>query len=99
MSFDRDPDARLTYFTACVTVSNNAEDDAAFSMPRNVVFDQLLSYLASAITEDCMVRRKEKYHTAFELRAYVLTADQLERLVQQRAERMVRGWPGIESLP
>jgi tRNA(His) 5'-end guanylyltransferase len=83
---DRDPDAKLQVIAARATANHMSphSDGMLHSMMRQRLTEQLASVLAS----DAMVVTKQKYHTEFEVRCYVLTHDQLEKYVQRRAERL-----------
>lgn len=51
----------------------------------------LTSQLAEIMTRDCVVKTRTDYTTRYEVRLYVLTPDQLHRLIERRADDLHRG--------
>jgi hypothetical protein len=88
VSIDFDPDAKLNQIGARFTVSNAENDRRAASLIHSMAFQRLRDQLSSLLSQDAMRITPNKYSTDYEIRLYVLTADQLEKYVQKRAERM-----------
>lgn len=91
MNFD--PDARPTVFHASFV--ENHRGLLGTDIPKLEIHNRLFQYLAEEISHSCIETEVGKYSTEHRLRVYVLTVDQLERLVQKRAERL---YPSIPSI-
>lgn len=92
MSFDRNPDVPPQMFHA--TIRENKRGLVGTPIPTDMIRKRLTAFLASEISR-CVQVTEDKYSTEYRLEVYVLTADQVERLVQRRAERL---YPGIPSV-
>ena len=90
---NRDPDAKLTMFSSCFSEAHAGYRNSG--VPQAEITRRLVEYLAVEISDQCITKRVGKYSTEHELRVYVLTHDQLERLIQVRASRMHPGIPMV----
>ena len=64
-------------------------------LPAQLIEEKLTAQLSQMISRDCMQYTVGEYSTEHRLDVYVLTPDQLERLIQQRAERLLATHPGV----
>lgn len=88
-----DPDSKLTMFTSSFAESNVGVRKTG--IPEAEVRRRLVDYLADEITDKCLTRKVGTYCTEYQLRMYVLTHDQLEKLIQARASRMHPSMPSV----
>lgn len=88
-----DPDSNSIMFTSCFAASNVGVLKSG--IPEAEIRRRLVDYLADEIADKCINRKVGKYATEYQLRVYVLTHDQLERLIQARAARMHPSMPSV----
>jgi hypothetical protein len=93
MSFDSDSNARLQQMHVSVRESKGGAINTP--IPTTMIRERLVHMLAGLLTGDCVKVIEEEYSTEYRLDVYVLTADQLERLVRRRAERMHPAMPSV----
>lgn len=84
-----DDDANAMMFTSCFSESHASALQT--SIPQARIRDELIRKLASVISNQCISQRVGLFSTEYQLRAYVLTQDQLEKLIHDRASRLFPG--------
>ena len=86
MNFDPDAPIAQTQIGARVTVSKSGlEPEVAIRRMKSMIRARLSEQLAATLSNSAIIHTAGKYSDEYEVRVYVLTSDQLERLVQERA--------------
>lgn len=96
MSFNRDPDVRPQLIHA-----NYIENHCGLQncdMAEHMICDHVRGVLAAEIANECVQKDIGKYSTEYRLDVYVLTADQLERMVSRRARALSAHAPDVMRL-
>lgn len=93
MSLDHDSNAGPEIIN--VAVRENKRGLVGTSVPTDMIRRRLLHMLAAEVTGHCVKVTEDEFSTEYRVEVYVLTAGQLERLVQRRAERLHPGMPSI----
>ena len=90
MSFNHE-EANLNVYGGILRVNKYGLQDDRWA--ESEIRRKLIGQLASKLACDAIQKTEDRYSTEFRLHVYVLTPTQLERLVQQRAERMYPNSP------
>jgi hypothetical protein len=93
MSMNHDSDAGPEIIG--VAVRENKRGLVGTSVPTNMIRERLAHMLAAEVAGHCVKVTEDAYSTEYRVEVYVLTAGQLERLVQRRAERLYPGMPSV----
>ena len=88
-----DPDSKLNMFISSFAEAHSGQINSG--VPQEKIRQRLVEHLATAITDQCVIKTVGIYSTEHRLRVYVLTHDQLERVIQNRASRMHPGIPMV----
>jgi len=78
-----------------VAVRENKRGLIGTSVPTNMIRQRLLHMLAAEVSGHCVKVTEDEYSTEYRVEVYVLTAGQLERLIQRRAERLYGSTPSV----
>lgn len=91
--FDRNPKSRPQQIRVSFTTQNTVEQMDHRQYFIENVRRELVERLMSTLANDCIEVTEGLYTTEYRLNLWVLTADQLGRLVQDKADELTRGGP------
>lgn len=94
MSFDHDEKAGPQVYGGILTINRVGLQDN--TLLECEVRRKLANQLASNLSHDAIQKTEGQYSDEYRLHVYVLTPAQLERLVQQRAERLHPSMPSMQ---
>ncbi len=89
--FSYDPRAKPQMVTASLAVHNDIRQIDHHSAFMAHVHRNLADQIAGTLTKEAIKEEKGMYTTTYEVRLYVLTADQLARLVDDKARQLEQG--------
>lgn len=95
MSFDHDPKAGPQVFSVRYSLSNLGSFQEQ-QHAKNMARQRVEAMLAHNLVEVTTTKNEQAYITNYEIRVFVLTPDQLARLVQEKAEKLNRGYPDVQ---
>lgn len=91
--FNRDPRAEPSQLKVSFTTQNTVEQRDHHHFFVEQVRRELVNRLMETVSQDCIEIVEGLYTTEYRLNLWVLTPDQLGRLVQDKAEQLFRGSP------
>lgn len=96
MHFDLNQESSPLKF--CSVISEGHRGLLETGLPEQCICDRLVTHLSRSISQACIEKHVGEFATEYRLRVYVLTQDQLERLIEVRASSMTKYRPSIHEV-
>lgn len=90
---NHDPKAGPAHLQASAVVTHRESKCMSGGYLDSSIRDRLTRMLASTLTAEALTVTKRDYDTLYQLDVYVVTSEQLSRLIEQRAEAISQGRP------